>query len=141
MLFRYSHINKLTSSFLSLIFCEANNYRYCCNKSNNFFIFFHLIKKILTGISFIGFSIISTLWSACFRVKRTVPVPLFSISFCVLISFTLLSINMNNYRVVNIFNLIKCLNKAGNIIAIINIDIVKAHSLKQVTFAFSATFS
>lgn len=53
--------------------------------------------------------------------------PAFFVSFSRLITFTFKSVNMNDNRMINVFYRLKSLDKLFNIVAVLDIYIIKPH--------------
>ena len=137
-LFCDTYIKELSAECFSLIRSKAVKCGSAgCNRHNRL-VRLHLISKIICcnwAVVLLIREINSSF--ACFNIKRHTPMPAFFVSFSRLITFTFKSVNMNDNRMINVFYRLKSLDKLFNIVAVLDIYIIKPHWLEKITFSLA----
>ena len=83
-------------------------------------------RKILLAIT------CRSLQITCLKVERHAPVESFLVLYCRRIAMSFLRMNVYNDRALGVLHLLKCGYKRGYVVAVLNINIVEPHSLKEV---------
>ena len=141
MLLGNAHVDELAACLFALLGIKAHYHGSARGYGAYGLVRFHLLHKEVSGYCAVILTVSGEKGLACLGVKGHTPVPLLLVCHSGSVSSALFGNDVDYNRNCAVLNASERINKRGNVIAVLNENIVKTHCTEKIAFALSLGFS
>ena len=138
MLFGNADVNEVPAEFLAHVRRHADSARSTGVDEDDLFVFGDFFLQVIDRNAVVVFAAEVNGRIAGSNVEGNAPVPGFLVFFRRFVTFAFFGMNMQNRRLVRVFDFFHQRRQFGNVVALFQITVIEPESLKHVALGFSA---